>query len=283
MKTMKMTALVCLLAAAALPCRAQVMAVVDAGVLSMLSGTKAEQVLYFGQSIAEQIKNAQNTFNQFQNMLRAEQRALNNLKGIADVSSFDDFMSWQNRQLYLERGAEERFKNMGVKIGNTTYRLQDVDKIPEALRESYGDFFEKDFSEQQRKEMWTRLGLSPGSYVYLQTWQAREKALAEIILAGKDNINAENMNAFEYFKSVADKYAADAKRPEDKKIQEKEILMDLQMTAMDTNRTLRNLSYDMALKNELELARQKQELTPPAPPRLSDTYHYSPFGPITEE
>lgn len=88
MKTMKMTALVCLLAAAALPCRAQVMAVVDAGVLSMLSGTKAEQVLYFGQSIAEQIKNAQNTFNQFQNMLRAEQRALNNLKGIADVSSF---------------------------------------------------------------------------------------------------------------------------------------------------------------------------------------------------
>jgi hypothetical protein len=281
MKTVYVTVLaLCLLAGFSGRAQAQ-MAVIDAGAASLMSAMKADQAIYYAQSLMELMNSAQNTYNQFQNMLRAEQRALNNLKGVTNVKNFDDFMRWQNRQLYLEREAEERFMNMGVKIGGKNYRLEDVEKIPDAVKENYVDYWEKEFSEDQRKEMWTRLGLAPSNYVYLTTWQEREKQLAKLIMEKSAMTNEENMKAFASQKEIADRYADDKNKDEDQKIQEKEVLMNLHMTSMDTNRVIREMALDQAQMNELELARRKQELTPPPPPRLSDNWNRDPFGPIT--
>ena len=281
MKRVPVTALVlCLLGGFSARSHAQ-MAVIDAGAASLMSAMKADQAVYYAQSLMELVNSAQNTYNQFQNMLRAEQRAINNLKGVTNVKNFDDFMRWQNRQLYLEREAEERFKNMGVKIGNKTYRLEDIEKIPDAVKENYVDYWEKEFSEAQRKEMWTRLGLAPSNYAYLTTWQEREKQLAKLIMEKSAMTNEENMKAFANQKEIAARYADDKNKNEDQKIQEKEVLMNLHMTSMDTNRVIREMALDQAQMNELELARHKQELTPPPPPRLSDNWNRDPFGPIT--
>jgi hypothetical protein len=276
MKTIKLVLLSVYLLAA-LHSHAQLQ-VLDAQLNTLMTNLGIDQVIYYAQSLTELVANAQNTYNQYQNMIRAEERALANLRSIADVRSFDDFMEWQNRQLYLERQAEYRFKNMGIKIGDKKYTMKNVEDIPEGLRNNFGDPYWEDFTEAQRKEMWTRLGLSPSNYMYVKTWQEREDAIARNFLGKKDAVNEDNMTMYELFKSTADRYAT-----ENENIGEKEILMDTHITLMDVSKTLRNILYDMAEKNELELARQKQADTPPNQPRLSDHWNSSTFGPITAE
>jgi prefoldin subunit 5 len=68
----------------------------------IMEQTHLDQIIYYVQMIEQQIQAAQNTYNQYQDMIRAEQRALENLKGITSVNSFDEFMDWYNRQLYLK-------------------------------------------------------------------------------------------------------------------------------------------------------------------------------------
>jgi hypothetical protein len=259
------------------------MAVLDAGVASLLAATKADQLVYYGQSLMEMYNNAQNTYNQFQNLLRAEQRIMNNLKSVANVKSFDDFMKWHNRQLYLEKERESRIPNMGVKIGEKTYKLKDIQEIPDALRQNYGDEYWGDFSEAQRKEMYTRMGLSPSNYVYLQTWKEREKQIADELLTKTDIINDENMEAYANYKETVEKYANDKNKPENEKIDSKEIGMDSLMAQIETNKILRGMAYDAAKYNEYLLAQEKLSKNPVPPPRLSDTYNDSPFQPITSK
>jgi hypothetical protein len=259
------------------------MAVLDAGVATILQVTKADQAIYYAQSIVEQVNAARNTYDQFMNMLRAEQRALNNLKNVTKVRNFDDFMQWNNRQLYLERQAGNRFKNMGIKIGGQTYRMADIEEIPGAMRENFGDEYWNDFSEAQRKEMWTRLGLTPSNYVYLKAWQAREEAIAARMMTLSDTVNEDNMKAYEKWKTLSDEYYADKDAPEDEKIQEKRILMDIASILIDTNILSRSMAYDRAQERELELARRKQDQTPASSPLVSEDWNRSWFGPITED
>jgi tetrahydromethanopterin S-methyltransferase subunit B len=258
------------------------MAVMDAGVATLLQMTKADQAIYYVQSIAEQVKSAENTYNQFMNMLRTEQRALNNLKNVTKVRNFDDFMQWNNRQLYLEKQAENRFHNMGVKIGGQTYRLADVDKIPEAMRENYGDEYWNDFSEEERRKMWTNLGLTPSNYVYVKTWQAREAALAALMIGGDEIRNEENMAAHEKWRTLLDEYHKDKDKPEDEKIQEKRVLMDIAAILMDTNILHRSMAYDRELEKAKQLAKEKQAEAPMPSPAITDSYHARPYRRITD-
>jgi hypothetical protein len=281
MKSVKSLLLMgCLLAASHVHAQ---MAVIDAGVATILSMTKADQAIYYAQSIIEQINAAQNSYNQFMNMLRAEQRALSNLKNVTTVRNFDDFMKWNNRQLYLENQAESRFRNMGIAIGGQTYRMADIEKIPGALIENFDDEYRNDFSEAQRKEMWTRLGLTPSNYVYVKAWQAREEAIAARMMTLSDTINEDNMRAYEKWKTLSDEYYADKNKPEDEKMQEKRILTDIAAILMDTNILQRSMAYDRAQERELDEARRKQAQAPATSPALSDTYHADPYISITAD
>jgi Skp family chaperone for outer membrane proteins len=259
------------------------MAVLDAGVFAATKAAHVDQLLYYAQSIEQMIQSAQNTYNQFQNMLRAEQRAMDNLKGAKDIKSFDDFMEWNNRQLYLEKQAEKNYNNIGIKIGSTNYKLADVDKIPDALKDEYVDYWEKDFSEKQRKEMWTKLGLSPSNYVYVKTWQAREEAIARSILTKPQTQNEANMKANERNNDIMKQLADDQNKPEDQKMGEKEIAQYNLQVAIDTNQAIRELAYDIHEKNELEYAQQQLGAVPANPPRLSESYGKDDFAPITEQ
>ncbi|MDR1525945.1 MAG: hypothetical protein LBS79_11945, partial [Tannerella sp.] len=170
MKTRNIVLTAVLLAGTLARANAQVGAVTAPILEGIMTATHADQLIYYAQSILQMVQNATNTYNQFQNMLRAEQRALNNLKGLSSVKSFDDFMTWYNRQLYLDRQAETRFNNMGVKIGGKTYKVADIENIPEAMQTEYIDYWDNEFSDRQRKQMWLNLGLSSANYAYVQTW-----------------------------------------------------------------------------------------------------------------
>jgi hypothetical protein len=62
---------------------------------SLVSKTHIDQVIYYVQMVEQQIQAAQNTYNQLQNMIRAEQRAIENLKGIT---------SEQRREMWINLG-----------------------------------------------------------------------------------------------------------------------------------------------------------------------------------
>ena len=263
----------------------------DAAVLAPIMGVTntfleamhVDQGIYYLQSLGEQVKAAVNTYDQLQKMIEAEKRALNHLKGAADIKSFDDFMKWTNRQLYLEKQASDKIAKLGVKVGGKDYKLTDVKKIPGALKEEYIDYWDNEFSEAQRKEMWVKLGLSPSNYVYVKTWQAREEALAKNIMTKIDVWNEENMKKNERKKEIMDALVEDQNKPEEEKMGEKQIAQYQLEIAVDTNTAIRNLAYDIAEKNELDRIAAEQAARPPNPPRLSESWNYNAWEPMTED
>lgn len=265
-------------------CRANAQVAVTAPILeSLMTVTHIDQLVYYAQSIAEMVQTGVNTYNQFQNLLRMEQMAINNLKGVANVKNIDDFMNWYNRQLYLERQAENKYKNLGVKIGGQNYRIAEIEDIPSAMKSGYIDYWDNEFSEAQRKEMWLNLGLSPSNYVYVQTWEAREKEIAKVILTKPEVINEENMQATERHAEIADSLKQDKLKPEDQKMGEKDLLSLNLEVQMDTNRVIRQMAYDQAQANELDLVQKRAAAAPPNPPGLSEMWGKELFGPVAGE
>jgi hypothetical protein len=250
-------------------------AVVSAPILETLTNiTHADQIMYYIQMVQQQVQEVMNSYNQLQNMIRAEQRALENLKGIAKVNSFDDFMNWYNRQLYLERQAEQKFANMGVTIGNQTYQLADIDKIPDAVNSRYGsEYWQNKFTPEQRREMWLNLGMTPSNYAYVQTWKEKEDEIGRILMTNREIQNEEYQAAMERNRDLSDMAMNGG-------VGEKGVLQAILEVMLDTNKATReaNIQYSMAL--DYQIARDKQGEAPPNDPVVSDWWGQDVFRPI---
>jgi hypothetical protein len=259
--------------------RANAQMAVTAPILeSIMSVTHADQVIYYAQSVAQLVESGMTAYDQLQTTIRMEKRALENLKNIGDVKSFDDLMTWYNRQLYLERAAEEKFKNIGISIGGKKYNMEEIGEIPGALKTTFGDYWENDFSEAQRKEMWLTLGLSPSNYMYVQAWEAREKELIKKQMIKAQLQNEENMTAAERNNELLRRLEEDKNRPEDEKMGEKELLSMVFELLVDTNTVTRQKSYDDAEAEERRIAAEQAAKVPPNPPGLSEMWGYEFFG-----
>jgi hypothetical protein len=276
MKTPRIVFCVILFAGALTASQAQM--AVSAPILEgLMNQTHIDQIIYYAQMIEQQIQAAQNTYNQYQNMIRAEQRALENLKGITSVNSFDEFMNWYNRQLYLERQAENRFKKMNIKIGGKKYNLAEIDQIPDAANARYGgSYWENEFSEEQKKEMWLNLGMTPSNYAYVQSWKAKEKEISQILLTNREIINEENMAAMERNNEIL-------ARAMNEEVGEKGVMQAILEVLVDTNRAQREANLDAAAAREWEVSRAKQENAPGNTPVLTDWWNKDLFGSISDE
>jgi hypothetical protein len=100
----------------------------------------------------------------------------------------------------------------------------------------------------------------------------RTKELSEVLFTQGETVNGENMEQMERSNEMLARLEEDENKPPEQRMGEKEIASMSLQTQLDTNRALRQLSYDMALRNELELVRQQEALTPPNPPRLSESW-----------
>jgi hypothetical protein len=246
---------------------------------SLMQWTHLDQVIYYAQAIEQQVQAATTAYNQFQNMVRAEQRALENLQGLGKIRNFDDFMSWYNRQLYLERQAESRFTNMGVKIGNTNYKLKDIDKIPDAANSQYVEYWNNEFTPEQRRDMWYNLGMTPTNYAYVQTWKAKEDEIGQILLGNSGIIDEENNAAEEQNKALYDQVM-------NEDVGEKGVLQAIFQVLVDNNRAIRQSNADRARKDAYDLAKDKQQELPgnkPDEPLLSDWWGKSYYRPIDDD
>jgi hypothetical protein len=249
----------------------------------IMTATKLDQALYYAQSVSQMIASVENTYNQVQNMIRMEKMALDNLRHITEVKSFDDFMSWYNRQLYLERQAEQKFMNMGVKVGGQTIRMKEIDEIPGALRTSFVDPWKEGLSPEQRKSVWLNFGLTPANYMYVKAWEAREKELAINILTKRQIKNDEYQKAMTRNNEIAKQLNDDKHKSDEQKLGEKALLELLLEVMMDTNKATHDMHYDQLEAAERELARDKIGDAPPGKPDLSEAWNYELFGSITEE
>jgi hypothetical protein len=209
-----------------------------------------------------------------------EQMALRNLRGVTEVRNLDDFMEWHNRQLYLERQAENMFLDMSVKIGGRPYQMRDIESVPEAAENTYIDYWDKDFSAAQRRQMWLNLGLTPSNYVYTQVWKQREMRLAKNILTKREVLNNDNMASAERNNEILSSLADDKLRDDAQKMGEKDLLSYILEVLVDTNTATRQAAYDQAEKNEHDLAQDRLGQVPPNPPLITDAATRSIFKPI---
>jgi hypothetical protein len=201
------------------------------------------------------------------------------LSRIGDVRDYDSYMNWFNRQLYLERQAENKFNAIDVKIGTESYKLTQIADMPKAVKEGYFDkeIWENSLSERERKEIWTKTGLTPENYTYIKVWQAREEELGEEIMTKLEIINEESNARAEARAAMTEKINADAGLPEKEKMGDKEMqIMQLQ-TQMETNEILSDIQHDNAVKAELEYAQAMEAAVPANRPVLSERWGKDPF------
>jgi hypothetical protein len=215
-------------------------------------------------------------YEQVEHWIRNEERYIKNLKSIMDARSFSDLMNWYNRSLYIARESERVYANIGVKIGKKKYDLSQIDEIPDALRNEYVDRFWDDLSEEERYKAWTSMGLAPGNYMYMKSWQEYNNALKKNILAYSD-ISSEEMNeATARNRELLSKYTVSGE--------------DLDANEIDKNSgaslahielVLREMTRVMSEKNRYDITRDQLLDTPPNGVIPSTDWNHDKFKQIT--
>jgi hypothetical protein len=259
----------------------------DAQLTAVIAAMDGGTIAYYAATVGYWLKQAEDMVDsiaqaklQVEAMIRAEERALKNIQGITNVSSWGDLMDWANRQIYLERQAEARFNAIGVKIGDKTYSLKDIADIPEAMKDTYIDYWNKDFTEKQRKEMWYRLGLTPANYNYVQVWKERERLFIEKYMTKPEVINEEYTDSFIRLKEIREKLAEEKEKEEPDMDTKELLMMQVEMTT-DLTKGVHDLNLTLAEMQEREAAKMLENKTPASSPPLSPDWNKSYFEPLT--
>ena len=276
-------AVLILLLAFAAPQRSDAQLVIAAPVLEgLVAATNIQNYLFYAQSIIELARSAVNTYNQLQLAIRSYERALQNMRNLREVTSFHDFMDWYNRQLFLERQTEARFRNMGVTVGGRRYSMAEVMDIPRDVHSTFRDVHAYGLTDAQRRNMWINLGLTPANYVYIRTWEAKQRDLAMGVLTRRQLRDEEAMRAAMREHEIALDINMQQFRSDDDLMSEKTLLGLIAEVLMGTNRAIRDMHRDQLEAAELELVNRQLENTPPNRSVLHG-WNRQIFSSITEE
>jgi hypothetical protein len=252
------------------------MVVVDAALASIMGASKLEQAANFALMIKQQAESALTAWDQLQALIRQGEAVAQNLKGFKNVKSWDEFMQWHNRQLALEQSAERKFSNLGIKVGDKTVKLTKIKDLPAQMKETYVDYWDKEFTEEQREAMWVKLGMSPAAYAYQKTWQGRLATARTKFLGATEVINETNMEANE-----ADKAKKEALAKDD--VGTNEILGIMADTMIDMARQQREAAVDEASWREHEIDKEQAAEVIPNTPMLSEMWDIDNSGSISNK
>ena len=260
-----------LLAVAFLPMAVNAqMAVADVALQGLVTKSGIDQYIYYGQQIASNVEQIFHLAAQAEHMANTVKMQMNNLSRIGEIRSWDDFMDWHNRQLYLERRTEETIRGMNVSIGNKNYSLYDVEGIKGGLREQHVEFWEKEFTEEQKREMWLGLGLTSSNYAYVQTWRQKEDYLAQRFLTATAVQNEESMNQLARDNDILNKLTRDVTAALDDKMGEKELAALQTELLVSNNVALNNIAMTLAEMQEMQAVDRRLRNTPVDAPPVSN-------------
>jgi hypothetical protein len=266
-----------------LPCQIvhSQLAVFDAAVSTIMEKTHFDQVIHYAQMIDQAINQVNLIKNQIEHAVYMANMAVQNLTS-ADINSFDDFMDWYNRQLYLERMTVESFKNMNVTIGKKNYNFMDIEGMAGGFNETYIEYWNNEFTEEQRKEMWLTLGLTPSNYAYVQPFRERGRELAREFLAASSIRNNEYMKNMQANNLRQDKLARDKYLGLEEKMGEKEVLMMILESSMENNKVLNDIAMYQAMEMERKAVEMYMDQTPMQEPQFS-SWPENGFRPLTRK
>lgn len=205
-----------------------------------------------------------------ENLASQTSNAVQNLASAKDIKGFGDFMEWYNRQLYLEKKAIDKYNGLNITIGKKNYKFSDVESMAYGINETFVEFWDKEFTEEQKREMWLTLGLTPSNYAYVQTWKEKEKEMLKQFITAASVQNDEYMKNMEEINETADKITEDEFKDAEDKMGQKEVQLHQLKTSLNTNKILNDIAYNQAKMMELEAVKMYQEKTPTDQPALSD-------------
>jgi len=232
--------------------------------------SRLETVVYYAQMIQHQYHAMRNTYAQVQAAIRAEQRAFDNIRGITNVNSYAEFMAWYNRQLNFERDADQRFRNIRIRIGNGEHPLTDIEGIRGSLDTRFGaEYWERGFTDEQREAMWRNLGLSAANWTYQNTWANREEDLATRVMIRRGILDDEGQ-------AMRGRQHQIATRLSSGEATDGEVLTYSQETLMEIQRLLMDWLMGEAEWRELQLAQRRIDNPPPEPLGVSVMWRREP-------
>jgi len=236
----------------------------------LLTMTGIDHVIHYGQEVLEWVENANRFVQQVNHWKFQVERTLQNLKSAKDIKSYKDFMSWYNRQLYLERQTIDMFKKANVSIGNKKYSLYDIEGIIDAVDDKYIEYWNKEFTDKQRKEMWLRLGLTPSNYAYIQPFREKARELSREAFFAKDIQNEYYVQNMERNNERMQKLAADKNLSDLDQMGEKEVLQLLLESSMENNKVLNDLAMMQAQQLEMQATQYYLDQAKPDAPVFAD-------------
>jgi anaerobic ribonucleoside-triphosphate reductase len=246
------------------------LAVADAFVATIMEETKIDQGIAFGQMIKDNITQIANFTVLIEQTVQQVQFAMQNLASAKDIRSWDDFTDWYNRQLYLERNAIETIKGMSVNIGRKSYSLWDIEGMADGFNESYVNYWNNEFTEEQRKAMWLELGLTPSNYAFVQPFREKGREVTRQLFTALDIQNKKNMQSSQNNKDILDKHESDSQKPPDQQIGQKEVEQDLLKVSISIDEKLSDISTMQALDLQAKGIDRYLDQTPPNAPPLSE-------------
>jgi hypothetical protein len=248
------------------------LAVVDAGMATLMTYSTVEQVLHYAATVKEWAETALRFEQQLSHWKFQVERALQNMASAQDIESWSDFTSWYNRQLYYERRTIESFQNSKVNIGGKNYNFMDIEGMAYGFQDTYIDYWDKEFTEDQRRAMWLQLGMTPSNYAFVQPFRQKGRELAQEFFFASDIQNDWYTRNMERNNERQRRLAEDKHLDvEDKdKLTEKEILMNLLESSMENNIVLNDIAMFQAKELEMRAVEHYLDEAPADIPPFSD-------------
>lgn len=105
-----------------------------------------------------------------------------------DLSSFSDAMSYVNDRISFVRNLDTTLTNTQVKVGDHSYNLDELYKIPGGVLSEVNDTLNDDLSENEKAEIWEKFGLDSRNYKYLAGFNERMNDTSKKITALRENV-----------------------------------------------------------------------------------------------
>ena len=237
---------------------------------SIMTGMGISQAIHYAQMVADNVQQIAQFEMMIENFTTQAERVVQNLASAKDIKSWDDFMGWYNRQLYLERKTAETFDNMNVTIGKKQYRLTDIEGMAYGFNDTYVNYWNKEFTEEQQREMWLGLGLTPANYAYVQPFRAKARELTKEGLTAVSIQNEWYMRNMQKNNERQKKLAEDQLKSTENKMGSKEITMMILESLLETNKVMNDIAMEQAKQRELKAVEDSLNNPPDKKPPISN-------------
>lgn len=128
--------------------------------------------IHNGYQMYQQVMNTIKQIEYQYEQTKAQLQQLQNFD-ISSIDSFTDAVSFVDRNLTFMRNTENNLKNFRVNIGDGSYDLLSLYKIPGGIFDEQVDLWTTEMSEEEKARAWSHYGLDPRNYAYTQVWKGR--------------------------------------------------------------------------------------------------------------